>query len=444
MHDLIVVGGGSGGLSLSKRAACLYGKRVLLVDRTVLGGTCVNTGCIPKKMLYNAANLHAEARVLYRSARVEFKWAEFKEKRSVYIEFLNGMYTKRNQKDGVDTVTGDASIKDGAVEVNGVKYSAETVVLAMGSKPRVLEVKGKEHFLTSNDFFMFESVPKSVLIVGTGYIAVETAFVLAEFGCKVTLVARRTGVLRAFDEVVQREVHASLLSKGIQVLERATVSSMEAKNGEVRVTLSLEDGQKETKVTAEKVICATGRVANTEAIHMQAIKADSNGFVCTNKTFKTTVDGVYAIGDITMEKYMLTPVAIFCGRRLADYLYGNTTDNIKKLVDAVPTVVFSHPPAGSVGYAKEDSEIAGKLVSVECIETFHPLSIFSDRKNAYKFVFDSETSELYGVHVHGAECDEILQGYAALVRSRIKYADMKEYTAKIGGTMEDILSGVFE
>lgn len=458
MYDLVVVGGGSGGLALSKRAACMYGKKVLLIDKTVLGGTCVNNGCIPKKMLYNAAAMHAEAKDLAREREgIKFNWNEFREKRSKYITFLNELYDKRNEKDGVQTITGTATVYEDRVEVDGIDYKGNNIVMAMGSYPVKINCPGKEILLSSDDFFKFKTIPKSVAIIGTGYISIETAFVLAEFGCQVTLIARRTGVLRSFDTLIQKKVQESLKSKGITLIENTTVSQIRTVDNKVLISLRSNSSSSNnihssdnmnsihsSEVTVEKVICAIGRRASTEAIYIPEIEKKRDGFIETDCAFRTNKNNIYAIGDITMEEYMLTPVAIFSGRRLADYLFGNSTKNIKKLVASVPTVVFSHPPAGSVGYSEEESLKVSQSISVTTVTTHHQLSIFSNDKNSYKFVYDKETSELYGVHVHGYECDEVLQGYAVLVRNGIKYTEINLYLVSIGADHNELLSGVFE
>lgn len=446
MFDLVVVGGGSGGLALSKRAACLYGKKVLLIDKTVLGGTCVNSGCIPKKMLYNAASIHAEARKLRRE-EVEFNWDEFRVKREAYISFLNSLYEKRNEKDGIEVVTGKATVHKDRVEVNKTEYKGKNIAMAMGSYPVKINCPGAEVLLTSDDFFRFESVPKSVAIIGTGYISIETAFVLAEFNCQVTLIARREGVLRSFDTMIQEKVERSLKSKGIRLIESANIIKILPKTNENKNhTIEIQNkhtGQIE-EVSVEKIICAIGRKANTSSIVIPDIKKDENGFIETDNEFKTSADRIYAIGDMTMSDYMLTPVAIFSGRRLADYLFGSIPGSIKRLVKSVPTIIFSHPPAGSVGYSEEEASGICRSVSVSTVEISHQLSLFSDEVNSYKFVYENESGEILGIHIYGLESDEVLQGFSVLVRNSTKYSEISSYLSFIGSTENELLSGRFE
>ncbi|KAI5168581.1 glutathione reductase (NADPH) [Nematocida sp. AWRm78] len=463
MYDLAVIGGGSGGLAISRRSAYTYGKSVLLIEKDVLGGTCVNNGCIPKKMLYNLAFLHSEIVHLYGKSCINLAWDEFNQKRTKYIKFLNEMYKKRNENDKITTVTGSAIIKNGVIEVNGEEYTASKTVLSMGSYPDILDCEGKEHLLTSDDFFRFTAVPDSVIIIGTGYIAIETAFVLQECNCKVTLIARGDSVLRSFDTMIQTQVKNTLLSKGIKILEKTAVLKIEKISTGIKLSINKE-GVHDT-ITASKVICAIGRLPNTESIHNDNIKFSDSGFIITDKSFCTTDKDTFAIGDITTSDYMLTPVAIFSGRRLSDYLYSNTTGNIKGLIKSVPTVIFSHPPAGSVGLSENDcmsinnrkvqceysgyiglspDECISDSVCIKEISLFHYNSIFTAYKNVYKFVYGSVTGLLYGVHVYGYECDEVLQGYSVLVRNQVTYTQMVEYFDLIGGSSYEILSGIFE
>ncbi|KAI5157848.1 glutathione reductase (NADPH) [Nematocida parisii] len=463
MYDLAVIGGGSGGLAISRRSAYTYGKNVLLIEKSVLGGTCVNNGCIPKKMLYNMALLHSEVVHLYGKTGIKLAWDEFNQKRSTYIKFLNEMYMNRNQNDRITTVTGPAVIKNGLIEVNGQVYTASKTILAMGSYPDVLDCEGSEHLLTSDDFFRFDTVPDSVVIIGTGYIAIETAFVLQECNCKVTLIARGDSVLRSFDTMIQDRVKSTLLSKGIKILEKTTVLKIEKICTGIKLSI-IQAGVHDT-ITASKGICAIGRLPNTESIHNDNIKFSESKFIITDKSFCTTDKDTFAIGDITTSDYMLTPVAIFSGRRLSDYLYGNSTGNIKGLIRSVPTVIFSHPPAGSVGLSESDCKRINGL-SVQCehsgyvglsqdecvsdpvcikeISLFHYNSIFTVYKNVYKFVYGSVTGLLYGVHVYGYECDEVLQGYSVLVRNHVTYTQMVDYFDVIGGSSYEVLSGIFE
>ncbi|OAG28793.1 glutathione reductase (NADPH) [Nematocida displodere] len=443
-YDLVVVGGGSGGLALSKRASAIYGKKTLLIDKTVLGGTCVNSGCIPKKMLYNAAALFKEHRFLQApEERAEFNWGEFRMKRETYIQFLNNMYVRRNATDRIDVVTGEATVRGVSVKVNGVEYQGDTVVVATGSFPTLPPCPGSDLCTTSDDFFRFPSNPGKVVILGAGYIAIETAFVLAAFGSKVVLVARSSGVLRVFDELIRKNVKQALVEEGIEIFDQADVLSIEMNSGKKKVTFK-KDGQNQ-EVVADEVISAIGRAASTEHIKAPEVTTDKSGFVETNSSFATQQQDVYAIGDLAMKDHMLTPVAIFTGRRLADLLYGTGIADIKKLIKFVPTVIFSHPPAGSVGYTEKEARKLGDDVEVCVVAVSHPAAILSaNTKNQYKFIFSNKTNSLYGIHAVGAQCDEAMQGLGVLARRSTKFSTITSFFACAGTNRTDFFRGLQE
>ncbi|KAI5180186.1 glutathione reductase (NADPH) [Nematocida sp. AWRm80] len=485
-YDLIVIGGGSGGLASSRRAAAVYNQKVLLIENNLLGGTCVNAGCIPKKMLYNAADIHKEAQLEYKE-KTHFNWNQFREKREKYISYLNNIYTQRNIKDNITVLTGTAIIKKSTLQtnredtedtedsatrtecynnvsviVNNKEYRSDRIIIATGSRPKMTNNLAIDSLcITSNEFFKLTQVPESVIIVGSGYIAIETAFVLAEFGCKVSILSRGKGILRSFDKLIRDKVQLSLKDSNIILLENTTLENVQRCKETNRLivnTITTVNSQieKSTRITNE-VILAIGRIPNTNEIEIPEIinTLTPEGFIATNNTFSTKVDGIYAIGDITMNKYMLTPMAIASGRQLIDYLYDKQalkTDLKDNLIKSVPTVIFSHPPAGSVGYSEE--ECAMYLDSLSPKETVKTLlleiptvqnaSMTKGHKNSYKFVFSQETSILHGIHIHGSGCDEMLQGLAVLVRNQKKMCDILEYFSSIGLSPEEYFSeGLF-
>lgn len=457
---MIVIGGGSGGLATARRAASVYKKRVLLVEKSALGGTCVNYGCIPKKMLYNASLLYHERRWIGKDAL--FNWEHFREKREEYIKMLNAMYERRNESDGISVIFGEGVLEGKVVRVLEKEYTAEHVLIVTGSSPVVPKWPGASYCIDSDEFFRMRYVPKRVAVIGGGYIAVETAFILAAFGSEVTLLVR-SGVLRKFDALVRESVRCSLVEGGVDVQEHAEISRIEDRDGVYSVCYT-RDGKSEEKIV-EKVIAAIGRGGNSGLIRDAGgqkgggnialdtagpkeeggercgIEIDSEGFIRTDKTFQTGREGVYAIGDITMKEHMLTPVAIFAGRRLADFLYGTGHSDIKKIIKYVPTVIFSHPPSGSVGYSEEEAEGAGEEIKTHEIEAVHPYSFGSRIRNRYKIVYGAETDAVYGIHMNGCEVDEILQGFASLARNGVKFSQILKYFSETETTWEDLILG---
>lgn len=443
-YDLAIIGGGSGGLAMSKRAAEMYGKRVLLVEKSALGGTCVNNGCIPKKMLYNAAFLHGEAKFIYPAEKnLAFNWDEFREKRSKYISILNEMYEKRGEKHSIDIIHGEAIIEKDQIVIGDKRYEADTIVIATGSYAKCPTIPGSSYCQTSDDFFRFKSVPENVCIIGAGYIAIETAFVLAHFGCKVSLIARSKGVLRSFDDLIKERVEKALKIAGISLFDCAKIMKIEKEND--KTCILFHRNEKIEKITADKIISAIGRGANTSVANLLDLKKDKNEFLVTNELFQASKKNVYAIGDVTMAKHMLTPVAIFVGRALADHLYNRPVKSLKSLIKYVPTVIFSHPPSGSVGYAENTAMKVFNDCKSFTIEVFHAQSLYfrDSITNRYKFVYGSDSRQIYGIHINGYGCDEIMQGLSVLCRGNISIDKVFEYVNAIGVTLEDYFSDTF-
>ncbi|KAI5186746.1 glutathione reductase (NADPH) [Nematocida homosporus] len=444
-YDLFVIGGGSAGLSISRRAAETYGMKVALADKGPLGGTCVNNGCIPKKMLYNAAFLYTEGRFLYQKSNLAFNWEEFRLKRDKYIAFLNSMYSQRNERHQITLFSGSAFLKGKKVTISDCEYTAARIVVATGSFPALPQCPGQDLVLTSDDFFRFNHIPKSVVLIGAGYISIETAFVLAHFKCQVSLVARSSGVLRVFDSLIRSEVLDSLLKAGVKVFDKTKLVEVSKVVGSELKEVVLERNGLVERLQVEEVISAIGRKADTRSLGEEIVR-DEKGFVKTDESFGTSVPGVFAIGDVAMPEHMLTPVAIFTGRRLADCWYGQGSANVKRLISYVPTVVFSHPPSGTVGYTEELSLSNFNDTKSLLVEVMHPSSVLIPEaaKNKYKFVFGQTTDQIYGIHMHGYECDETLQGFAVLARNKQSFSKLIEYAAFCGVSLSDFLSGIIE
>ncbi|KAI5171586.1 glutathione reductase (NADPH) [Nematocida sp. LUAm3] len=452
-YDLLVIGGGSGGLAASRRAAFKYGKRVCLVEKGDLGGTCVNKGCIPKKMLYNAASLFKESLFLSEQSQQEapkFHWKAFLEKRTKYISFLHSIYENRNRKDQVEIIKGEAALEaDRRVLVNGKEYTAERIIVATGSFPRLPNIPGKESAITSDDFFEFEEIPSSVVILGAGYIAVECAFVLSTLGCKVIMINRSKGVLRAFDSLIGESVEETLKQAGVVLYDQAEVLRIEDEGK----CIYFKYNNQEKMQVAEKILSAIGREPDTRAVHSLSL-SKKNGFLNTSEHFETCKKWLFAIGDVAMEEHMLTPVAIFTARRLIDHLYLKNFAKLKNLICWVPTVIFTHPPSGSVGCSEKESQNRYGDVLVKEVKFIHPTEFIhhgSSSKqnkqytyNRYKFIYGETTKDIYGMHMHGHGCDEELQGFSVLIRNRIPFSRITECLEKSCISWKDLLMGRFE
>lgn len=477
-YDLVVVGGGSGGLAVSKRAADKYGKKVLLVEKGPLGGTCVNVGCIPKKMLYNAALLFSECKTLLVYSKhpnrtqntPEFNWDEFRAKRDKYINYLNDMYARRNEKDRVHVISGQASLEKGrTVCVSALTHTGRHVLIATGSQPVPLKCPGMEHCITSNEFFSRPKMPQSIVIVGTGYIAIETGAMLSSFGAKVTVISRHSGILSSFSQTLSVQTAAKLeVEPAVRILRNADVIRVEIRKNPNGLPIKRvvyknkqknhsqphdvkcggEHTQKDCSaewVEAEEVLVAVGRYANT--VGMDLLAKDGNGFVCTSDTFETSEPGVYAIGDVAFREDMLTPVAIFAGRRLADFLFGGIPCKPKMMIRSVPTVIFTHPPSGSVGITEQQAlEPRSHPLKKKVLEYQRLQALVGPNKppsrNTCVFIYSEETGEIEGVHSFGAGSDEQMQGLAVLVRCKVSMEQISEYLEWIGSSWEEYFMGI--
>jgi len=417
--DLVVIGGGSGGLAHAQRAA-EYGASVAVIEFAPLGGTCVNVGCVPKKIMwYTAHHAHmaAHARDFGFDVAVNgHDWAALKENRDAYILRLNGIYEKNLERRGVTYINGRAQfVDDHTVDVAGTRYRGENIVIATGGYPIVPKIPGAENGITSDGFFQLAERPQRVALVGSGYVAVELAGVFKALGSDTTILVRKDGVLRSFDAMLRDELHKALTQGGI-ALETGVVPRALEKSAK-GLRLAAEDGR--VFEAYDAVVWAVGRAANTDSLELDAagVRRDGSGFVPTDEWQKTNVGHIYALGDVT-GRAALTPVAIAAGRRLADRLYGGMPDR-RLDYNLIPTVIFSHPPIGTVGLTEAEAR-AQFGDDVKVYETrFNPMVYaFSEDKvqTAMKLVVTGSEERIVGCHLIGDGVDEMLQGFAVAVR----------------------------
>jgi len=417
--DLIVIGGGSGGLAHAQRAA-EYGAKAAVIESGPLGGTCVNVGCVPKKIMWYTAHF---AHMLEHAGDFGFDvsvrghvWSDVRKKRDAYISRLNDIYEKNLCKQDVTYVKGQAKFLDSTtVEVDGQQYTAEKIVIATGGFPIIPRIHGAEHGITSDGFFQLPERPQKVALIGSGYVAVELAGIFNGLGSDTSLLVRRDGILRNFDSMLRTELEAAMRSSGM-TLETGVIPH-ELKKSADGIRLIAEDGREFGDYDA--VVWAVGRVPNTENLDLGAagVAADGFGFVPTDEWQNTNVEHIFALGDVT-GRAALTPVAIAAGRRLADRLYGGMNDR-RLEYELIPTVIFTHPPIGTVGLTEDQArEQYGDDVKV--YETrFDPMAYaFSESKipTAMKLVTTGTEERIVGCHIIGDGADEMLQGFAVAVR----------------------------
>ena len=355
-YDYIAIGGGSGGIASINRAAS-YGKKCAIIEAKHLGGTCVNVGCVPKKVMFYGAQV-AEAINNYAPAYgfdvevKKFDYAKLVESRQAYISRIHTSYNNVLSKNNVDVLNGFARFKDAkTIEVSYADGSTELVtadhiLIATGGRPSIPAVKGAEYGIDSNGVFALNELPKRVAVVGAGYIAVELAGVLNSLGSETHLFVRQHAPLRNQDPLIVETLVEVLAQDGIQLHTKALPEEV-VKNADGSLTLKLQDGR---ETTVDTLICAIGREPATDVINLEVtgVKTNSRGQIIVDKYQNTNVPGIYAVGDIIEGGIELTPVAVAAGRRLSERLFNNKP-NEHLDYNLVPTVVFSHPPIGTVG-----------------------------------------------------------------------------------------------
>jgi len=430
--DLVVIGGGSGGLAHAQRAA-EYGVNTAIIESDRLGGTCVNVGCVPKKLMWYAG-LHAHQ--LQQAANFGFNvssdghdWSAVKGNRDAYISKLNGIYKNNLDKRGVTYLKGDGKFVDShTIEVNGALYRAQHILIATGGLPRLPRISGSKYGITSDEFFELEERPEKVALVGSGYIAVELAGIFRALNSDVTLFVRKDGVLRKFDNVLSEGLQHAMAESGIDLV--TGFNPCELRETNTGLHLLAEDGRKYDHFDA--VVWAVGRRPNTEMLDLEAagIERDKYGFISVNEWQETNVKDIFAVGDVT-GRPALTPVAIAAGRRLADRLYKGMTDR-RLDYEQIPTVIFTHPPIGTVGLT-EDAARREFGEAIKVYQTrFTPMAYaFSEHKvkSTMKLVVAGPEEKVIGCHVIGDGADEMMQGFAVAMRMGATKADFDDTVA---------------
>jgi glutathione reductase (NADPH) len=432
-YDLIAIGGGSGGLSVAERAA-RYGARCAVIETDKLGGTCVNVGCVPKKVMWYGAHV---AQVLqdavdygFDSKPAGFSWAELKTRRDRYVRGINEWYHTYLADSNIDEISGTASFSDArTLLVNGVRYTAEHVVIAPGSFPMLPAIPGVELGITSDGFFELSELPYRVAVVGAGYIAVELAGMLNALGSEVTMLLRGEQMLRRFDAMLRENLMEEMIRSGINIVTSSCIARVSADDTGA-IALHGETGQEFSGF--DTLIWAIGRAPATAALQLEraGVETDEDGYVCTDEYQNTNVAGIYAVGDVT-GRAQLTPVAIAAARRLADRLFGNQPQR-KLDYNMIPTVVFSHPPLGTVGLTESEArDRHGDAVKVYQTRFTPMYHAFTRRggKMAMKLVTVGARERVVGCHVFGDSTDEMLQGFSVAIRMGATKRDLDDTVA---------------
>jgi glutathione reductase (NADPH) len=424
--DLIAIGGGSGGLAVAEKAA-EYGRRVAVVEAQKLGGTCVHNGCVPKKIMWYAANLAQavdDARHFgIPAVRGLTDWSRLVRGRQDYIGKINRYWNGYVKDRRITRIEGTARFVDAhRIEVDGAYYSAEHFVLATGGRPIVPPVPGADLGITSDGFFALTEQPRRVAIIGAGYIGVELAGVLRALGSEVSLVALEPRVLESFDPMISEVLMREMRKQGIDLHLGLQVAGL-VRTGQ---GIALDTTNRQRLDGFDTVVWAVGRAPNTETLQLgrAGVETRANGIVPTDEYQNTNVPGVYAIGDIT-GRSPLTPVAIAAGRRLATRLFGGKPES-RVDYENIPSVVFAHPPVGTVGLTEPQARERHDKVIVyrtEFTPMRHALSEHAVT-TAMKLVCVGEEQRVAGIHLVGDNVDEMLQGFAVAVRMGATKADL--------------------
>lgn len=420
-YDYIAIGGGSGGIASINRAAS-YGQKCAIIEAKYLGGTCVNVGCVPKKVMWYGAQI-AEAINLYAPdygfdvTVNRFDFAKLRESREAYIDRIHQSYERVLGNNKVDVIRGFAKFVDAnTVEVNGELIKAKHILIATGGRPSHPNIEGAEYGIDSDGVFALTELPKRVAVVGAGYIAVELAGVLHNLGVETHLFVRKHAPLRNFDPLIVDTLVEVINNEG-PTLHTQAIPQKVVKNADGSLTLFLEDGRSQT---VDCLVWAIGRVPMTDKLNLEAagVKTNSKGFIEVDKYQNTNVKGIYAVGDNT-GAVELTPVAVAAGRRLSERLFNNKpTEHLD--YNLIPTVVFSHPPIGTVGLTEPQ---AIEQYSAEHVKVYK--STFTSMYTAVtqhrqpcrmKLVCVGGDEKIVGLHGIGFGVDEMIQGFAVAIK----------------------------
>ncbi|MEK9683908.1 MAG: glutathione-disulfide reductase, partial [Rhodospirillaceae bacterium] len=426
---LFTIGAGSGGVRASRMSAA-YGARVGVAEERYLGGTCVNVGCIPKKLFsygsHYGQDFEDSAAYGWRVHDKDLDWPTLVSNKNSEIERLNEIYRTILKNNNVTIHEARATIKDNhTLDVGGTLVTADKILIATGGWPSIPEFPGNEHVITSNEAFYLDELPRRVLIVGGGYIAVEFAGIFHGYGSKVTQLYRGDLFLRGFDEDVRQHLGDQMRKQGVDLRFNTNIVSVEKTEGELVATLT-----DKSTIRADVILYATGRVPNTKNLGLEdaGIEVTEAGSVVVNETFQTSVPNIYAVGDI-IDRFQLTPVAIAEAMVLSANLFDGK--DYRMDYSDIATAVFSNPNIGTVGLT--EAQARSKFGDVEIYRsTFRPLKhtlTGRDEQSLMKLIVDKGSDRVVGVHMVGADSGEIIQGFAVALKAG---ATKAQFDATVG------------
>ncbi len=420
-----------------------------MIERDRLGGTCVNVGCVPKKIMWyaseTAATIERAEDYGFHIDGVKFDWDALRRARAAYVEKLNGVHANNIERAGIDLYRGTGRLRDAhTVEVDGQALTGRYLLLAPGGRPSWPDIPGAENGIDSDGFFELATQPRRAAVFGAGYIAVELAGLLHHLGTETTLAVRREGPLRHFEPLLREALTEAMAVDGPQLQPYFTPARCERET-DGTLTVTSADGQQLKGL--DTVLWAIGRRPATEALDLPAagVEVRADGSVPVDAYQQTSAPSVLAVGDVTGNDYPLTPVAIAAGRRLADRLFDGRPESYLDYRD-IPSVVFSHPPLGTVGLTEPEAEAEYGAENVACYQTrFIPMNYAlapqgAKRRSAMKLVTVGAEERVVGVHILGEGTDEMLQGFAVAVRMGATKADLDRTVAIHPTTAEELVT----
>jgi len=418
-YDYVAIGGGSGGIASANRAS-MYGQKCAIIEAKALGGTCVNVGCVPKKVMWFAGQIADAFKYApdygFNAEITSHSWQTLIDNREAYISRIHTSYDNVLGKNKVDVIKGWATIVDKhTIQVGDRKITAKHILIATGGEPSIPEISGREHILDSDGFFALKQQPKKVVIVGAGYIAVELAGLLNALGSETHLIVRKADPLREFDDMLRETLVEQMEHEGITIHRHTQITSIQ----QVEKSFSLETNSNADIPEVDAVIYAIGRAPITTGIGLEnaGVELDARGYIVTDEYQNTNIDNIYAVGDNT-GRAQLTPVAVAAGRRLSERLFNNKVSE-KLDYENIPTVVFSHPAIGTIGLTEQQArEKHGDQVTVyNSSFTAMYTAITNHRQpTKMKLICVGEEEKVIGIHIIGLGADEMLQGFAVAVK----------------------------
>ena len=416
-YDLFIIGGGSGGIRAARISSNL-GARVALAEESDLGGTCVNVGCVPKKLLFYASHFAEDFNNSnyygWSFDNKKFNWNRLIKNKNIEIERLNNIYKKMLLDASVDIFSGHASLVDSnTIKIGDKLITSKNILISTGGYPFIPKITGNDHVFTSNEAFFLKSLPKKIIIVGGGYIAVEFASIFNELNVETHLIYRGSLFLRGFDKDLREQLKNEMIKKGINLKFNTEIEKISKKNN--NLTIKLTRGE---SLNASHVMYATGRMPNSTNMNLDqvGVKLDKNNAIKVNKFYQTNLSSIYAIGDVC-NRHNLTPVALAEGSILANNLFNKKNDTLN--YNNIATCIFSQPNVATVGLSEEEAK--KKYNDINIFKSpFTPRKLTltkSDEKNFIKLIIDKETDLVIGAHLVSDNAGEIIQGIAIAIKS---------------------------